>query len=243
MTRAVQAMTGRIPQAATFAPMVEPILRAMASQLAWRDEKGKDHGGSTYDYHLPGTKTVLKLRLILDDMVDPPESGQFRSDGKKGQILIRVRKTPPTNVPEVLYHESMHMMAWIITSHGGAAAAKSEGVERRAVQGLDMSRFARQIASIRRRLGDLAASVDKQRKAGDQIKPEALDRVATWLLNEVQVRAETAVFQQTIAIESQRGRAQRSTSRRRRTGRSTGPWSTSTCSSSARRSSPATGPA
>jgi hypothetical protein len=204
--KAIDLMTGRVPQASTFAPVVEPLLRSLASQLVWRDEKGADHGGGTYSYTVPGTKKTVQLRLVLDDMANPPEAGMFNSDGTKGTISVRVRQSSsPEAVTEVLYHESMHLMSWLIREHGGATGLRGEGIERRAVEGLDMGHYTREIGFVRKALDYLAKSVNSRRKPKDQIKPARLDGVARWLMEEVQVRAETEVLQKSLQVEAQRG--------------------------------------
>ena len=204
--RALQAMAGRLPMVTTFASATLPILRAMFDRVTWRDSKGADHGGGVYDYHVPGTRTVLHLRLVLDDMLDPPEAGQFVSRATDGTIFVRVRKSSTAEgLAEVVYHESLHMMTWIINTHHGAAAAA--GVERRAVRGLELSHYRPQIAGIRRELEDLAGRANQRRRTAGrpEIAPADLERTAGWLMEEIQVRAETEVFQQTLQVESQRG--------------------------------------
>jgi len=204
--QALRALSGRLPSVITFASVVVPILQAMSAQVTWRDASGGDHGGGVHDYAVPGTKTVLRLRLVLDDMVDPPEAGQFDSHGKNGTIFVRVRKSATAEeLTEVLYHESMHMVSWIINEHGGAAAVS--GIERRAVRGLTRRHHAAQTAGVLRQLENLSAGVNSRRRAARraEIKHDALERMAEWLMDEVQVRAETEVLQQTLQVESQRG--------------------------------------
>jgi hypothetical protein len=91
----------------------------------------------------------------------------------------------------------------MISNYGAAAAP---GVNQRAVRELDLSRFTVEIAGIRRELDSLAQGVNLRRRAGgrDEITAERLDYTARWLMEEVQVRAETEVFQQTLQVEQQR---------------------------------------
>jgi hypothetical protein len=191
----------------TFAPVVQPMLEAMFSRVAWRDAAGTDHGGGAYAYRVPGTRTTLQLRLVLDDALDPPEAGQFRTSGRNGTILVKVRSSQTAEqVTEVLYHESMHLMSWLVNEQHGAAAAR--GVERRAVRTLDLGRHRPQIAAVRVWLDDLASRANQRRRTAGrpQIAPAALERMSRWLVEEVLVRAETEVYEQTLQVESQRGR-------------------------------------
>jgi hypothetical protein len=207
--RSLNALTSRLVQSTTLARAVLPILRAMAATPVWRDLAGGELGGGTFPYSVPGTANrVLNLRLVLDDMIDPPEAGQFSSRGGDGTITVRVRRvTGQDQLSEVLYHESLHMMTWIMGTHGGAAAVA--GSERSAARALDMSRFATQIAGIRRTLDQLAQSVNARRSnggAGPRITSSDLDRMSSWLMEEIQVRAETEVFRQAQQVDANRGR-------------------------------------
>jgi hypothetical protein len=208
VSRTLQALSGRLLASTTFTSALLPILRSMFAQVVWRDSTGAEHGGGAYAYTVPGAGgTVLNLTMILDDMADPPEAGQFQSSGTDGRLVVRVRRS--SGVPElteVLYHEALHMMSWIINTHAGVGAVA--GVERRAVRGLEMRRFTAQIAAIRRHLDSLAQSINARRRAAgrSEITAAELDRTAGWLMEEVQVRAETEVMQQALQVEQQRGR-------------------------------------
>lgn len=203
--RALQNLSGRLQRSTTFAPVVQPILQSMLAQVVWRDSGGTDHGGGSFTYTVPGTTgTRLNLTMILDDMINPPQAGQFQHSGTDGRLFVRVRRnTNVEELTEVLYHESLHMMSWMINTYGSAAAP---GVERRAVRGLELSRFTTQIAAIQRELETLAQSVNTRRRASrrDPITTQQLARTARWLMEEVQVRAETEVFQQALQVEQQR---------------------------------------
>jgi hypothetical protein len=183
--RALQNLSGRLLRGTTFAPVVQPILQSMFAQVVWRDSAGTEHGGAAVTYTVPGrSRTTLNLTMILDDMINSPEAGQFQSSGTNGRLSVRVRRcTTIDKLTEVLYHESMHMMSWIITLYGAAAVP---GVERRAVRGLELSRFSSQIASIRRELDSLAQIVNTRHRASGrtQITADQLDQTARWLMEE-----------------------------------------------------------
>jgi hypothetical protein len=204
---AIGAIGGVIPRAVTFAPAVRPLLEAMFARVGWRDANGGAHGGGVYDYTIPGSRTTVHLRLVLDDIADPPQAGEFEHGGRSGTILLKVRRNQTAEqMTEVLYHESMHLMSWLINEHAGARAAA--GVERRGIRTLEQRRHAPQVAAIRTWLDNLAAFVDARRRAAGrpQIAPAQLEHMSHWLLDEVLVRAETEVFEQTLQVESQRGR-------------------------------------
>jgi len=207
VNQAVQNLGGRLVAGNTFAGFVQPILRAMLAQVTWRDSAGTDHGGSTIRHSLPGRPPLtLNLRLILDDKANPRRAGQFRHTGTTDGILfVLVRNNGTAQaLTEVLYHEALHMVSWIINRRGGAA--RIAGTPRRAIQGLQMSRLTAQIAGVRRQLGVLAQSVNTRRQAAGraQVSSASLDRMARWLVEEVQVRAETEVFQQFLQVQQQR---------------------------------------
>jgi hypothetical protein len=207
VSQALQNLSGRLTRGHTFTGTVHPILQSMFSQVVWRDTSGADHGGGTVTHTVPGpNSTVLNLKMVLDDAQNPPDNGFFSHSGQNGELVIRVRSNSAVpGLTEVLYHESLHMMSWIINNFGGRAAVP--GVERRAVSGLDMSRFTRQIAQIRIELADIAQEVNRRRAQAGQnpITATQLDTTARWLMEEVQVRAETEVFNQLLMIEQQRG--------------------------------------
>jgi hypothetical protein len=207
VTRALRNLGGRLVAGTTFAGFIQPILRAMLAQVTWRDSAGTDHGGGAIRHTLPGTPPLaLNLRLILDDTANPQRAGQFRHTGTTdGIMFVLVRNSGTAQaLTEVLYHEALHMVSWIINRPGGRA--RIAGVPRQAIRGLQMSRLTTQIAGIRRRLGVLAQSVNARRQAagGTRISSASLDRMARWLMEEVQVRAETEVFQQFLQVQQQR---------------------------------------
>ncbi len=207
VNQALQNLGGRLVAGNTFAGFVQPILRAMLAQVTWRDSAGTDHGGGVIRHTLPGRPPLaLNLRLILDDKATPQRAGQFRHTGATDGILsVLVRNNGTAQaLTEVLYHEALHMVSWIINRSGGAA--RIAGAPSRAIRGLQMSRLTTQIAGIRRQIGALAQSVNARRQAagGTQITSAGLDRMARWLMEEVQVRAETEVFQQFLQVQQQR---------------------------------------
>ncbi len=206
--RALNGLSSRLVQATTLARAVLPILQSLAATPIWRDSSGYNLGGGAFQFAVPGQPgTVLNLSLVLDDMADPPESGQFTSSGTDGKITIRVRRVRELgDLTEVLYHEALHMMTWIIGTHGGAGA--TAGTERRAAQSLQMSRYATQISGIRRTLDQLAQSVNARRRAATRlpVASSQLDSMSLWLMEEIQVRAETEVFRQARQVDVNRGR-------------------------------------
>jgi len=207
MSQAVNQMSGRFVTAQTMAGMVVPILQAMLAQVTWRDAGGVDHGGGPIQYPAPGAPSrMLNLRMILDDQIDPPDAGKFRPTGSAdGVIEIRVRKNPTAEeLALTMYHESMHLMSWLINKPGGA---QSQGVRSPEARALDLSRFRTQIASIRNALEQLAQSVNSKRAPGQTVTGPMLDRMAPWLMEEIQVRAETEVLR--LALSVQQARASR----------------------------------
>lgn len=204
--RALRNLSGRLQRSTTFAPVVQPILQSMLAQVVWRDAAGTGHGGGSFVYTVPGPSGAgLNLTMILDDMIEPPQAGQFQHSGTDGRLIVRVRRnTNVEELTEVLYHESLHMMSWMINTYGSAAAP---GVERRAARGLALSRFTTQIAAIQRELEALAQPVNARRRADGRtpVTTGQLAQTARWLMEEVQVRAETEVFQQALQVEQQRG--------------------------------------
>jgi hypothetical protein len=182
------------------------MLQAMAAQLVWRDEHGTEHGGGSVTQAVPGRAgSNVNLRMVLDDAVDPPQAGEFSSHGSDGSLIVKVRKNPTAaELTEVLYHEAMHLVSWLINDHGATISA----VDRRAARALDLSHARTQIAGMRRELGDLAADVNPRRSAAGRtaISSAQLDRMASWLMEEVLVRAETQVFQLASQVQAQRGR-------------------------------------
>lgn len=203
---AIGRMAGPIVGRFTLTDVVQPILLAARAHVTWRDETGADHGGGAATYSLPGTPPLsLNLRLVLDDQLTPPDAGRFEGRGTTdATVIVRIRRNPTTDdLMLTLFHESLHLAQWIIASAG---ASRLGGAEPRAVQALTMTNFPAQIASIRLQLDALASSVNPRRAAAGQpqITGADLGRMAPWLMEEVQVRAETEVFR--LASEEQRAR-------------------------------------
>jgi len=209
--QATQSISGNIVQANTLAPVIQPVLSSLVSQVIWRDEKGKESGGKEVALPLPGTpKVVLQLRLVLDDQLDPKLAGEFEhkgTDKTHGTMSVMVRKATDASIlKNVLFHEASHMLAWAMENWG---ATRFAGQDRRSVRALNLSLHAREIASIRNQLDALATSVNSRRPAGQAtITAADLDYVAKWLLDEAEVRAETKVFElysDTQTFVAQRG--------------------------------------
>jgi hypothetical protein len=207
LNRALSSLTGRLLAGTTLASIVHPMLTAMAAQVVWRDEHGAEHGGGVVSQTVPGAAggATVSLRMVLDDVLDPPQAGQFVSSGSQGAVVVKIRANDSVEaLTEVLYHESLHMLSWLINDHGGRVTGIHD---RWAVRGLDMSSYTTQIAAIRRNLELLAGSANAGRRAGGRAEIAAgqLDSMASWLMEEVQVRAETQVFQLASQVQSQRG--------------------------------------
>jgi Domain of unknown function (DUF4157) len=214
LAQALQGMSGRFVEANTLTGWVQPILQQMAGQPTWRDSAGSDTGGGTIRYTVPGTTPPVHvtLKLVLDDSIDPKDAGRFTEVGtKSGTMTVRIRKNPTADeLMMTLYHESMHLMAWLINSV--LPAARRTLPPSPSIRALTMSRFPTQIAGLRRRLGNLADSVNiRRKKAGKAtITSAQLDRMAPWLFEEIEVRAETEVFQQFLQVQRQRAAGGRS---------------------------------
>jgi hypothetical protein len=207
VSQAISLMSGRFVSGQTMAGSVVPMVQAMLPQVTWRDSNNVDHGGGIVQYPRPGAPgQMLNLHLILDDQADPLDAGRFHETGPNdAEIFVRIRKNPGAEeLALTMYHESMHMMSWLINRPGGAATPGAHSAVGRA---LDRSRFSTQITSIRNALDQLAQSVNSRRPPGQAITPAMLDRTAPWLMEEVQVRAETEVFR--LALGVQQARASR----------------------------------
>ena len=197
VNQAIQSMTGNLVRGNTLAPVIEPALSSLSAHVIWRDQSGKDQGGSAVSIPLPGTPTVtLKLRLVLDDQLNPRDAGEFQHKDKvEGTIAVMVRMVPDVpSLKNVLFHEGSHMLVWAIQNWGAARFAQQD---RRSLRAVNLSLHTREIASIRNQLDALATSVNSRRAAAKQspVSGKQLDETATFLMNEAVVRAETKVFE------------------------------------------------
>jgi hypothetical protein len=122
-------------------------------------------------------------------------------------MFIRIRRNPSVDELQLtLFHEALHLMSWIINTHG---APRISAPNTRAMRALTLSMFPSQIATIRLWLDQLAGSVNGRRSAAGQsrLTTSGITAVAEFLLEEVQVRAETEVFR--LALAAQQARATR----------------------------------
>ena len=196
VNRALQNMSGGIIGSNTLAGPIQSMLQAMVAQVTWRDAGGKGHGGSAIKYQLPGTPPLtLNLRLVLDDMANPPDAGRFEHTGKTdGKIIVRIQSNPTADeLTKTLFHEGLHLISEIINELG---ASRLGAQDRLALRGVTLRVFQAQVAATRNQLDALAKSVNARRKATGQseITRAGLDKMAPWLVEEVLVRAETEVF-------------------------------------------------
>jgi hypothetical protein len=197
VNQAIQNMSGAIIGSNTLAGPIQTILQAMAAQVTWRDAAGKDQRGAAIKHQLSGTPPLtLNLRLVLDDMANPPDDGRFEKTGKTdGKIIVRIRSNPTADeLTKTLFHEALHLMSEIINELG--AASRLGAQDRLALRGLTRRIFQPTVNATRNQLDLLAKSVNARRKAAGQspITSAGLDKMAPWLVEEVLVRAETEVF-------------------------------------------------
>jgi Domain of unknown function (DUF4157) len=210
VNQGIGLISGNIVESNTLAGMVRPMLQAMAGSVVWRDSTGRDQGGSAITWTVPGTAppVSVKLKLVLDDQASPPDLGHFDGVGTSdGTITLRITKNSTADeVASTLFHESQHLMAWLVNR---VLPAKQQQLSPSApVKALTMSRFGAQIQGVRGILGNLATSVNGRRQAAGRtaITQAGLDRMAPWLFEEVQVRAETEVFSQSLQVQQARAR-------------------------------------
>lgn len=203
---ALGMMSGRLVQTETLATTVEPILRAMVSNAVWKNAQGTTSGGGAIQ-HTVGS-TTLHLTLILNDDPSPLQPAGLFSHGASDtdaniQIFIRKNATAE-ELMETLYHEAMHMVSWLMNRPTPALSLRAVGHSgpSGAAATLDLARSRTQISSVRLWLDTLAQSVNARRAAGARISAVDLDRMARWLVEEINVRVETEVFRQ--AEETQR---------------------------------------
>jgi hypothetical protein len=197
INQALGQMSGRLVLNETLAATVVPILQAMLASVTWKDAQGVAHGGGAIQHALPGGVT-LNLRLILDDAANSLRAGEFTHRGSTdGEMEIFIqRNTTADELAETLYHESMHLVSWLINRPTPALALTAAGRSgpAGAAATLTLARSSSQIATVRLWLDTLAQSVNQRRAAGAQIGAADLDRMASWLVEEVNVRSETEVF-------------------------------------------------
>ena len=201
---ALAQMSGRIVESNTLVNTVVPILQAMLASAAWKDAQGVAHGGGAISHTLP-SNTSVNLQLILDDNASPTLAGEFTAHGLTSgvmEIFIR-RNSTADELAETLYHESMHLVSWLINRPTPAMTLPRRGSTgpSGAAASLDMARLSSQISAVRLWLDTLAQSVNPRRAAGAQISAADLDRMARWLVEEVEVRAETEVFRQAFGVQ------------------------------------------
>jgi hypothetical protein len=196
VNQALGQMSGRLVKSETLVSTVVPILQAMLANVTWKDAQGVSHGGGTVQHTIGGV--TLNLQLILDDAAAPPQAGEFtRHSNTDAEMRILVQVNPGADeLAETLYHESMHLASWLLHRPTPALGVQPGGRSgpRAAAGTLDLARATPQIAAVRLWLDTLAQSVNPRRAAGTQISAADLDRMARWLVDEVNVRAETEVF-------------------------------------------------
>jgi Domain of unknown function (DUF4157) len=194
---ALALMSGRLVENETLVTTVVPILQAMLANPTWKDAQGATSGGGTIQHTLSGG-VVLNLQLILNDAANPTLAGEFTHRGSTdGEMEIFIQSNATAEaLAETLYHESMHMVSWLINRATPALSLRSRGRSGSAgaAATLDLARSTTQISTVRMWLDTLAQSVNARRAAGAQISASALDGLARWLIEEVNVRIETEVF-------------------------------------------------
>ena len=194
VSRAIGQLRNQRAENSTFAPVLFPMLRAMYSNRVWLDVWGNLVEGGPVSYTFPGQQNLsLNLALILDDGV-PQTAGRFTHDASNGRIIIKVRRNHSVNhLAETIYHEVLHLVAWLVRTHGPSIV---QGISGRALAGIDINRHLSTVNVIKRNLVPLQTAVNsfRQGNGGSPISAVGLERVAAFLIDEVLVRAETDVF-------------------------------------------------
>ncbi len=189
IVRALNRMSEQRAQRETFAPLILPMLVQMSRNPQWIDQFGNVRGGGAVSYTFPNTNVSLNLTLILDDGI-PQTTGRFTHDASNGQIRLLVRRNSNADeLAETLFHESLHLVAWMIRTHGPVFA---QGIQGRAVRNLDISRHQQLVSTVASHLTPIVATVNVNRSS--HISPDGLQRAAQFIVDEVIVRVETDVF-------------------------------------------------
>ena len=112
---ALGQMRGGLVDRETLATTILPILRAMLSNVIWKDAQGGVHRGGAVEYTV-GTGIVLNLQLTLNDAANSQTAGEFTHRGTNdGEMEIFVQRNPTADeLAETLYHEAMHLVGWLI---------------------------------------------------------------------------------------------------------------------------------
>jgi hypothetical protein len=184
----------------TLGGTLEPVLRDLAANARWIDPNGVSSGGAEVAVGIPGPgHRTIRLVLILDDDPHPPLAGRFDATGPdSGSIRVYQRENPNADtLATTLYHECLHLMGWLARGVPGGdlvAQTGATGGRRATLEDIDPSRHPRHLAEVRRRVSDLAASVNATRSVSDQVGATGVDRASSSLLEEYLVRIETEVF-------------------------------------------------
>lgn len=183
----------------TLSGSLEPVLREMGVHSEWVDVSGNASGGADVPVRLAAGGRSVRLRLILDDTPNPPLTGRFDSTGADlGVIRVYVRDNGDADtLATTLYHESLHLMRWLARhSPGGDLVAETgaTGGRRATLEGIEPARQPRHLAQVRRRVADLASSVNASRPASDQVDAAGIDRLSNFVMEEYLTRVETEVF-------------------------------------------------
>jgi len=197
---ALGQLGARLVQTQTLATTVEPVLRAMVGNAVWKDAQGNSHGGGAIAQTVGGT--TLNLTLVLNDDPDPQRPQGLLHHGTSptdARIELFIQKnTTADEVALTLFHEAMHLMSWLINrpTPAGSLRARGRSGPAGAAATLDLARSTTQIASVRLWLDTLVQSVNPRRGTIAQIGAADLARMASWLVEEINVRVETEVFRQ-----------------------------------------------
>lgn len=193
--QALQRMQGRAVEAHTLAPTIRPVLQSLLGHETWVDRTGKQQGGSAVRQQFPGmSPSSVSIKLVLDDSSGGVKLGDFTPSGTVGTIRIFVQKnTDAETLAETLFHESLHMMNWLANRPTPPTFAQGTSPQ---VRALTRARNAPEVRLVRNVLDNLGANINAKRQSHQQtpITPAGLDHAASFLVEEVMVRAETAVF-------------------------------------------------
>jgi hypothetical protein len=172
------------------------IKLAQSGNISWKSSTGAVTVSRVVSYRPPGKGAKpISLQLELNEANPKTEKSAGLFDAANNKIVIFVHKNKTmSDLRRTLFHEGMHLAVYLLQKQGAVALGSPKSI---AIKALQKSLSRTKIATLKKRLLALTASLNRRRSARGvaSVTTSTVDETAKGLWEEIVVRAETFYYE------------------------------------------------